>query len=203
MQLRAAHRRNRRKNRKDGKEEDTSDFVSLRTQLEGLGLTLRDIPGDGWVECVRICLLCGDLLGKSHNRMLLYCAASEQSGSCSSACRSDLHLKRASSLKRKSCKYCCRNCLFRAFSDQLYGTSDRHAEIRRDVVDFMRSNAQDFEPFLVDEVSFDRHLELLGRDGTFGGTRRPRTSQTTDSAHDSSTSSQGMTPSWRLPAFTA
>ncbi len=33
----------------------------------------------------------------------------------------------------------------------------------------MREHRDDFEPFLVDEVSFDRHLELLARDGTFAG----------------------------------
>ena len=54
------------------------------------------------------------------------------------------------------------NCLFRAFSDQLYGEDARHAEIRSDVVDYMRSNREDFEPFLVDETSFERHLQNLG-----------------------------------------
>ena len=54
------------------------------------------------------------------------------------------------------------NCLFRAFSDQLYGEDARHAEIRADVVDYMRAHREDFEPFLVDETSFDRHLQNLG-----------------------------------------
>ena len=54
------------------------------------------------------------------------------------------------------------NCLFRALSDQLYGEDARHAEIRADVVDYMRRNREDFEPFLVDETSFERHLQNLG-----------------------------------------
>ena len=54
------------------------------------------------------------------------------------------------------------NCLFRAFSDQLYGEDARHAEIRADVVGYMRAHREDFEPFLVDETSFDRHLQNLG-----------------------------------------
>ena len=48
--IRAAHRRNKRQNRKnrDGDDEGTGgDFVSLRTQLECMGLTLREVTGDG------------------------------------------------------------------------------------------------------------------------------------------------------------
>ena len=47
-QIRAAHRRNRKDRRhREKEEEDMGDFVSLRNQLEVLGLTLREIPGDG------------------------------------------------------------------------------------------------------------------------------------------------------------
>jgi OTU domain-containing protein 3 len=54
------------------------------------------------------------------------------------------------------------NCMFRALSDQLHGGSDRHLEFRAGVVEFMKSNREDFEPFLVDETSFERHLRELG-----------------------------------------
>ena len=54
------------------------------------------------------------------------------------------------------------NCLFRALSDQLYGQDAHHAEIRADVVNYMRNHREDFEPFLVDETSFERHLQNLG-----------------------------------------
>ncbi len=63
-----------------------------------------------------------------------------------------------------------RNCLFRALSDQLYGSSDSHPELRAETAAYIRLNRMDFEPFLVSEQQpFDRHLELLERDGTFGG----------------------------------
>ena len=54
------------------------------------------------------------------------------------------------------------NCMFRALSDQLHGATDRHLEFRADVVEFMKGHREDFEPFLVDETSFDRHLNALG-----------------------------------------
>ena len=100
-------RRNRKKENRSDAEND-EDFKSLVAQLLPLGLSLREVPGDG-------------------------------------------------------------NCLFRAFSDQLHGEDARHAEIRADVVDYMRRNREDFEPFLVDETSFERHLQNLGnlpRSGT-------------------------------------
>lgn len=40
------------------------------------------------------------------------------------------------------------NCLFRALSDQLYGHSEDHLKIRRDVVDQMRANPDEYKPFL-------------------------------------------------------
>ena len=61
-----------------------------------------------------------------------------------------------------------RNCMFRALSDQIHGSSDQHLNMRADVVDFMRKHRDDFEPFLVDETSYDRHLQLLSENGTYG-----------------------------------
>lgn len=40
------------------------------------------------------------------------------------------------------------NCLFNAFSDQLYGDQSKHAEIRKNVCQFMRENPTDFIPFI-------------------------------------------------------
>ncbi|XP_059085347.1 OTU domain-containing protein 3-like [Tigriopus californicus] len=107
-QIKIAHRKHRREQSRMDGSQTKGDFVSLRNQLEVMGLTLREVPGDG-------------------------------------------------------------NCLFRALSDQLHGTSEEHANYRQDVVNFMRQHVSDYEPFLVDEPSFDRHLELLAQDGTFGG----------------------------------
>ena len=52
------------------------------------------------------------------------------------------------------------NCLFRfdllfvfmfsALADQLYGDASRHPETRRETVEFMEANHQDFSPFVVD-----------------------------------------------------
>ena len=64
-----------------------------------------------------------------------------------------------------------RNCLFRALSDQLYGTPEKHKQLRKQVVSFMRNHPEDFEPFHLDDesVSFEHHLDLLEQDGTFAG----------------------------------
>lgn len=62
------------------------------------------------------------------------------------------------------------NCLFRALSDQLFGSPEKHRQLRSEVVHFMRNHRDDFEPFHSDEnVPFDQHLELLEQDGTYAG----------------------------------
>ncbi|KAK7083623.1 OTU domain-containing protein 3 [Halocaridina rubra] len=83
-------------------------FASLKQQLVAMGLTLREIPGDG-------------------------------------------------------------NCLFRALGDQLDGTPNTHQKHRQDVVAYMRQHRSDFEPFVEDDVPFDRHLSNLAELGTYGG----------------------------------
>lgn len=50
-----------------------------------------------------------------------------------------------------------RNCLFRAFSDQLSGSHRNHLEYRRDVVQYMKDFRADFEPFVEDDVPFDKY----------------------------------------------
>ena len=63
-----------------------------------------------------------------------------------------------------------RNCLFRALSDQLFGHPEKHKQLRKEVVTYMRNHKEDFEPFHSDEnVPFDHHLDLLERDGTYAG----------------------------------
>ena len=63
--------------------------------------------------------------------------------------------------------------MFRALADQLYGNSKAisgyHMKLRREVVDFIRQHREDFEPFVDEDVTFDRHLELLEQDGTYAG----------------------------------
>lgn len=52
------------------------------------------------------------------------------------------------------------NCLFRALVDQLNDSRVTHRSLRTDIVEFMRTNAQDFEPFMEEEgVSYDEYSE--------------------------------------------
>lgn len=53
--------------------------------------------------------------------------------------------------------YVFRNCLFRALGDQLDGHGRGHRKHRHDVVEFMSEHRGDFEPFVEDDVPFDRH----------------------------------------------
>ena len=105
-EIRAAHRRNKKE--KQQMANDFDDFSSLNNQLGTLGLTLKQIPGDG-------------------------------------------------------------NCLFRALGDQLHGNSNDHFLYRTKVVNYMKQNRQDFEPFVEDDLSFDSHLSSLAESGTFAG----------------------------------
>ena len=50
-----------------------------------------------------------------------------------------------------------RNCLFRALGDQLEGHGRNHYKHRHDVVNYMVEHREDFEPFVEDDVPFDRH----------------------------------------------
>ncbi|XP_028663174.1 OTU domain-containing protein 3 isoform X1 [Erpetoichthys calabaricus] len=61
------------------------------------------------------------------------------------------------------------NCLFRALGDQLEGHSNNHLKHRRDTVEFMTTHRQDFEPFVEDDVPFERHVSNLAKPGTFAG----------------------------------
>ena len=105
-EIRAAHRRNKKE--KQHMADDFDDFSSLNNQLGILGLTLKQITGDG-------------------------------------------------------------NCLFRALGDQLQGNSNDHFLYRTNVVNYMRQNREDFEPFVEDDISFDSHLSSLAENGTFAG----------------------------------
>jgi len=61
------------------------------------------------------------------------------------------------------------NCLFRAVSDQLEGNSRNHLEYRVNTVTYMEHFREDFEPFVEDDVPFDRHAANLRKSGTFAG----------------------------------
>ncbi|XP_066296080.1 OTU domain-containing protein 3-like isoform X2 [Branchiostoma lanceolatum] len=61
------------------------------------------------------------------------------------------------------------NCLFRALNDQLEGHSNNHLQHRREVVEYIIQHRQDFEPFVEDDVPFDRHVAELRKHGTYAG----------------------------------
>ncbi|KAG8548664.1 hypothetical protein GDO81_024647 [Engystomops pustulosus] len=61
------------------------------------------------------------------------------------------------------------NCLFRALGDQLEGHSRNHLNHRQETVDYMVKHRNDFEPFVEDDIPFERHVENLAQPGTFAG----------------------------------
>ncbi|KAJ7194938.1 hypothetical protein GGX14DRAFT_527285 [Mycena pura] len=61
------------------------------------------------------------------------------------------------------------NCLFRALSDQLYGTPSRYAQLRRDVCDWIARHKSRYEPFVEDERGIDVHLRCMRENATYGG----------------------------------
>ncbi|NXX83970.1 OTUD3 protein, partial [Urocolius indicus] len=61
------------------------------------------------------------------------------------------------------------NCLFRALGDQLEGHSRNHLRHRQETVDYMVKQREDFEPFVEDDVPFEKHVTNLANPGTFAG----------------------------------
>ncbi|KAJ6656753.1 hypothetical protein lerEdw1_003084 [Lerista edwardsae] len=61
------------------------------------------------------------------------------------------------------------NCLFRALGDQLEGHSRNHLKYRQETVDYMINRREDFEPFVEDDVPFEKHVANLAQPGTFAG----------------------------------
>ncbi|XP_020636807.1 OTU domain-containing protein 3 [Pogona vitticeps] len=61
------------------------------------------------------------------------------------------------------------NCLFRALGDQLEGHSRDHLKHRQETVDYMIKQREDFEPFVEDDVPFEKHVANLAQPGTFAG----------------------------------
>ncbi|XP_077167793.1 OTU domain-containing protein 3 [Paroedura picta] len=61
------------------------------------------------------------------------------------------------------------NCLFRALGDQLEGHSRNHLKHRQETVDYMIKQREDFEPFVEDDIPFEKHVANLAQPGTFAG----------------------------------
>ena len=53
------------------------------------------------------------------------------------------------------------NCLFRALATQLGDRAHTHGSMRRDVVEYMRKNPEEFQAFLAeeDELSYEEYCE--------------------------------------------
>ncbi|XP_063173500.1 OTU domain-containing protein 3-like isoform X3 [Candoia aspera] len=93
---RALARERRSRARAEGEDDEDDGGCGLAEQLRGLGLRLREVPGDG-------------------------------------------------------------NCLFRALGDQLEGHSRNHLKHRQETVAYMIKRRGDFEPFVEDDVPFEKH----------------------------------------------
>ncbi|KAL4070160.1 hypothetical protein V8B97DRAFT_1871712 [Scleroderma yunnanense] len=61
------------------------------------------------------------------------------------------------------------NCLFRALSDQFYGSPARHLQLRKDICDWIENHRQRYEPFCEDERGLSVHLQCMRQQGTYGG----------------------------------
>lgn len=62
------------------------------------------------------------------------------------------------------------NCLFRSVCDQMEGSPENHAKIRRECVGFLRKFSDHFAPFLdTEDQSFDEYCKEMAQDGEWGG----------------------------------
>jgi len=61
------------------------------------------------------------------------------------------------------------NCLFRSISDQIMGHPDDHVRIRAQCVQFIANNRENFEPFIEDDVPFEKYVAQMAKNGTWGG----------------------------------
>jgi len=61
------------------------------------------------------------------------------------------------------------NCFFRAIADQLYGSEFRHNKLRKDVVDHLKANKEEYRLFMENDIKIDKYIRLMSRDGQWGG----------------------------------
>ncbi|XP_057838605.1 OVARIAN TUMOR DOMAIN-containing deubiquitinating enzyme 7 isoform X2 [Cryptomeria japonica] len=61
------------------------------------------------------------------------------------------------------------NCFFRAVADQLEGNEEEHAKYRHMVVEYIMKNRESYEPFVEDDVPFEKYCESMLEDGTWAG----------------------------------
>ncbi|KAL9245804.1 hypothetical protein vseg_019411 [Gypsophila vaccaria] len=61
------------------------------------------------------------------------------------------------------------NCFFRALADQLEGNEELHEKYRNMVVQYIMKNREMFEPFIEDDVPFEKYCQSMEKDGTWAG----------------------------------
>jgi len=63
------------------------------------------------------------------------------------------------------------DCLFRAVSDQTWGSQDHHLHLRRIAVDFMRAKGSDFKNFILDEEEggLEGYCSKMNNEREWGG----------------------------------
>ncbi|KZV65265.1 cysteine proteinase [Peniophora sp. CONT] len=61
------------------------------------------------------------------------------------------------------------NCLFRALSDQIYGTEAHHGALRQAVCEWIDRHRARYEPFVEDERGIETHLSCMRQLATYGG----------------------------------
>lgn len=57
------------------------------------------------------------------------------------------------------------NCLFRALSDQLYGSPAQHLKLRADICNWIEDHKERYGPFVEDERGLDHHLSCMRQQG--------------------------------------
>ena len=57
------------------------------------------------------------------------------------------------------------NCLFRALSDQLYGTEGYHLPLRAEITNWMAAHPERYSGFVEDDRGFENHLRCMREPG--------------------------------------
>eukprot|EP01080_Neovahlkampfia_damariscottae_P001729 gene1729-498_t len=60
------------------------------------------------------------------------------------------------------------NCLFRSVSDQIEKDQEKYPNVRHKTVNFIKTNRENFEPFIYDET-FEEYIDRMKQDGEWGG----------------------------------
>ncbi|KAJ3929538.1 MAG: hypothetical protein NXY57DRAFT_899912 [Lentinula lateritia] len=61
------------------------------------------------------------------------------------------------------------NCLFRALSDQHYGSPSRHVEVRREICDFIEAHPERYEGFVDKGSGLSAYVAGMRQNATYGG----------------------------------